>query len=118
MVWLPTPLKGFTDALPEVKGMLRTCAYYLYGWVCEHESVESQADEVRAGITPDGYPPSWPAPNRRDLLPPGTAPFTPGIAAAISKQKAKIRTMLADASLTNFPRETVRQVLAFWKVVL
>jgi hypothetical protein len=38
MVWLPTPLKGFTDALPEVKTMLRTCAFHLYGWACEHES--------------------------------------------------------------------------------
>jgi len=32
MVWLPTPLKGFTDALPEIKRMLRTCAFHLYGW--------------------------------------------------------------------------------------
>jgi hypothetical protein len=29
MVWLPTPLKGFTDALPEIKTMLRTCAFHL-----------------------------------------------------------------------------------------
>ena len=33
MVWLPTPMKGFTDTVPEIKRMLRTCAYYLYGWV-------------------------------------------------------------------------------------
>jgi hypothetical protein len=29
MVWLPTPLKGFTDAIPEVKQCLRICAYHL-----------------------------------------------------------------------------------------
>lgn len=32
MVLLPTPLKAFTDALPEVKAMLRICARNLYGW--------------------------------------------------------------------------------------
>ena len=31
MVLLPTPLKGFTDAVPEIKRCLRVCAYYLYG---------------------------------------------------------------------------------------
>ncbi len=36
MVWLPTPLKGFTDTLPEIKAMLRVCAFHLYGWACEH----------------------------------------------------------------------------------
>ncbi len=48
MVWLPTPLKGFTDA-PEVKAMLRVCALYLYGWACEHPSVADQAAKVTSG---------------------------------------------------------------------
>src|SRR5262249_37799788 len=43
MVWLPTPLKGFTDAMPEVKRMLRTCAFHLYSWACEHPDVEDEA---------------------------------------------------------------------------
>jgi hypothetical protein len=29
MVWLPTPLKGFTDAVPEIKHLLRICSYSL-----------------------------------------------------------------------------------------
>src|SRR5665213_536738 len=29
MVWLPTPLKGFTDSMPEIKLMLRHCAHNL-----------------------------------------------------------------------------------------
>jgi hypothetical protein len=118
MVWLPTPLKGFTDALPEIKTMLRTCAFYLYGWVCEHESVVDQATAIRAGTIPDGYPKSWPAPDRAGLFPPGTAPFTPAIMAEIRKRKAAFKNMLADMNLTHFPREEVRQVLAFWKVGL
>jgi hypothetical protein len=118
MVWLPTPLKGFTDALPEIKSMLRTCAFYLYGWTCEHEDASSQAEAIRTGSIPDGYPKSWPAPDRTNLLPPGTAPFTPGIMADIERRKANLRRMLENASLSHFPRDDVREVLAFWKVTL
>ena len=118
MVWLPTPLKGFTDAVPGIKTMLRTCAFHLYEWACEHETVKDQAEAIRAGAIPEGYPRSWPAPDRKGLLPPGTAPFTADVEARINRQKEKIRAMLADESLVNFPRQSVRDVLAFWKVVL
>ena len=118
MVWLPTPLKGFTDALPEVKAMLRTCAFYLYGWVCEHETVKEQAETIRAGAIPEGYPESWPAPDRKDLMPAGTAPFTTDIEARVNRQKEKIKGMLADESLTNFPHQATREVLKFWNVLL
>lgn len=115
MVWLPTPLKGFTDAVPDIRRMLRTCAFYLYGWACEHPDVASQALEVRAGKVPDGYPEIWPGPGRY-VLPPETAPFSPRVASAIAKRKEELRRMLGDASLTCFPREDVRKVLEFWKV--
>jgi hypothetical protein len=118
LVWLPTPLKGFTDALPEIKTMLRTSAFHLYGWACEHESVADPARTIRAGAVPEGYPKSWPAPDWPSLLPPGTAPFTEAVAAEIRKRKAGFKSMLADTSLTHFPREEVRQVLAFWRVSL
>jgi hypothetical protein len=118
MIWLPTPLKGFTDALPEIKTLLRTCVFYLYGWACEHESVKSQVDAIRSGPIPDGYPDSWPSPQRPDILPPGTAPFTPAIMGEIRKRKSLIRAMLADLNLTHFPRDEVREVLAFWKIDL
>jgi hypothetical protein len=118
MVWLPTPLKGFTDALPDMKTMLRSCAFHLFGWACEDESVKAQADAIRNGGVPKGYPPSWPSPDRPGLLPPGTAPFTASIRDEIQKRKAKIRAMLADTTLLNFPRKEVEQVLEFWKVDL
>jgi hypothetical protein len=116
MIWLPTPLKGFTDALPEVKDILRTCAYYLYDWACEDESVEDQVETIRAGLIPPNYPESWPCPDRPDLIPPKTAPFTAGVVDTILMRRARIRSMLADHSLTHFPRDEVRQVLDFWNI--
>ncbi len=70
MIWLPTPLKGFTDAVPEIRQMLRICAFHLYGWACEHSDVASQAAEIRSGKVPAEYPAVWPAPGRF-VLPPG-----------------------------------------------
>lgn len=32
MILLPTPLKAFTDVMPEVKAMLRQCSGDLFGW--------------------------------------------------------------------------------------
>ena len=104
MVWLPTPLKGFTDALPEIKTMLRICVFHLYGWACEHQSVMADAEVIRSGIVPQGYPATWPSPARPDLLPPGTAALTPAVMQNIRRQKSLIRARLADSSLTHFPR--------------
>ncbi len=117
MVWLPTPLKGFTDAVPEIKLMLRVCAFHLYGWACEHADVQREAEIVRSGAIPEGYPPQWPAPGRI-RNPPGTAPFSESVRMAITKRKADIGRMLNDTSLTEFPRTEVREVLAFWWIAL
>lgn len=117
MLWLPTPLKGFTDALPEVKAILRACAFNLYGWACEHDDVNAQASSIRAGLVPDGYPSAWPT-SRRTCLPPGTAPFSDRVRGAVADQKARIKALLADQSLTYFPRDDVRRVLDFWRVEL
>jgi hypothetical protein len=38
--------------------------------------------------------------------------------AEIGRRKESIRTMLADANLTYFPRDEVRRVLEFWKIIL
>lgn len=117
MVWLPTPLKGFTDCDPAIKRMLRTCAYHLYGWVCEHPDVSSEAAAVRTGALPDGYPNAWPnAANA--CLPPGTAPFSERIRAAVSKRKNELRTLLSNRDLPSFPRDDVLATLRFWNVSL
>jgi hypothetical protein len=117
MIWLPTPLKGFTDALPEVKAVLRVCAYHLYGWACEHPSVAAEAASVRANSIPPNYPQSWPTADRR-VLPPGTAPYSEPVRRPINKRKAQIRASLENPALTYFPFAEVREVLDFWKISL
>jgi hypothetical protein len=115
MVWLPTPLKGFTDSVPEIKKILRTCAYYLYGWACEHEEVKTEAAEIESGHIPDAYPKVWPTEKQR-CLPPGTAPYNSIVDAAIQKRKAKIKKDRSHHGLPNYPRDQVEQALAFWSI--
>ncbi|MBC8120695.1 MAG: hypothetical protein H7Y22_02520 [Gemmatimonadaceae bacterium] len=117
MVLLPTPLKGFTDAVPAVKRMLRTCAFHLYGWACEHESVRAEAEEIRSGGLPVGYPDTWPGPGK-ECLPPGCASPDKAIATAIERRKEAIRRSLDHKGWPNYPHESVRQVLAHWSMVL
>ena len=117
IVWLPTPLKGFTDAVPWIKECLRVCAFHLYGFVCEVEEVRNQADRIRAGHVPEGYPTSWPTPDRH-ILPPGTAPESAVARLNASKQKDRIRNQLVDPSLIHYGHDDVRRVLRFWNVDL
>jgi hypothetical protein len=117
MVWLPTPLKGFTDSVPIIKDMLRVCAWHLYGWVCEHESVAEPAKRIRSGWLPEGYPQSWPTGVRR-ILPKGTAPHSQGVIDNIERTKTSIRQKLADQSPNHYPRQEVLDVLAAWNIRL
>ena len=47
MVFLPAPLKAFTDSVPEIMRMLRICAYHLYGWLPRVEEAEQENREIR-----------------------------------------------------------------------
>jgi hypothetical protein len=118
MVWLPTSLKGFTDTLPEIKMMLRVCAFYLYGWACKHPSVTADAEKVRSGRIPPHYPKSWPSPERPGIVPPGTAPFSDRIERQITKRKQQIKASMQDASLIHYPRQEVAEVLKHWHIEL
>lgn len=115
MVLLPTPLKGFTDAVPRIKRHLRVCAFHLYGWACEHPSVEHEASIVRSGEVPEGYPESWPTAERR-VLPPGTGPASDAVMRKATARKRQLALLLEDSSLVEYPRDAVREVLAFWKI--
>lgn len=118
MIWLPTPIKGLTDSLPSIKRMLRCCAFHLYGWACEAEEVRDEADAIRRGELPDHYPASWPTAERK-CLPPGTASPSPVTSMAIAKRKAEIRRYLDHPDQHPlYPRDSVREVLAFWGVTV
>lgn len=116
MVLLPTPLKAFSDVMPEVKMMLRVCALHLYGWSCDHEDVADIAKEVAEWANWDAYPKSWPKPDRKSL-PLGTVRFSERIKEAADRRKTAIRTDLVKAG-ANYPREEVRNVLSYWNVTL
>lgn len=117
MILLPTPLKGFTDTVPAIKRHLRVCAFHLYGWACEHESASQEADLVRSGEIPDGYPSDWPTGTRK-CLPAGTAPFTNLIRRRIADRKMQTARDLKAEGFQNYPRTEVENVLKFWKVDL
>lgn len=117
MVWLPSALKGMTDTLPSVKSILRTCAFYLYNWVCEHPSVECEATAIKSGWVPDYYPSSWPSPANTTLQPVGLAPVTPAIIAKMERTRRQIFKNLNDPDLLNYPRDQVTEVLDFWGIV-
>jgi hypothetical protein len=118
MVWLPTPLKGFTDAVPEVKQCLRICAFHLYGWMCEYEDHTANTQRIHSGEIPDCYPREWPTSIRPDLRPRNTAPYSERVRKSIIKRKAKLRRLLADDTLEHYGHDAVREVLTFWKVDL
>lgn len=114
MVLLPTPLKAFTDVMPEVKAMLRTCAFHTYGWRCDHEAVSTV--EIQRTGHDAAYPASWPNDHRRDL-PPGIVTLSPLIRRDASRRLDRIRRDLDEAG-EFYPREQVRTVADYWKIQL
>jgi hypothetical protein len=117
MIWLPTPLKGFTDAVPEIKSLLRICAFHLYGWACEQEGLDDQVKMIKSGHLPEGYPDEWPTAKRR-IHPPGTAPYSDKVVAAIQKRKSELKRRLEANNLKHFPRDEVMSTLAYWNIKL
>jgi hypothetical protein len=114
MVLLPTPLKAFTDTIPEIKAMLRICARNLYGWQCDHENLFATNSALDKWTDWDSYPQSWPRyPNEKRPL--GVVELSEGIRVSAHKRLAKIRHDLEHAG-NHYPREQVRAALAYWKL--
>lgn len=116
MVLLPTPLKAFTDAMPDVKAMLRVCAKNTYGWTCDHESVATSLEQVRAWDVWDVYPASWPR-TPGEKLPLGVVPINDRIRNNAKRRKARIGRDL-EAAGRHYPREEVRAALKYWSIDL
>lgn len=112
MVLLPSPLKAFTDVMPEVKAMLRACSFHTYGWRCGHEAV--CGIDLKAPTQWDAYPNDWPR-ALGDKPPPGVIYINATIEMAARKRLSTIRRDL-DLSGPHYPREQVRNVLAYWDI--
>lgn len=115
MVLLPTPLKAFTDAMADVKLMLRLCSRNLYGWSCDHEAVVEKCAALDAFDNWDAYPASWPRSLRDGRTPQGTVACTPEIKRLAANRFAEIRWDLQQAG-AYYPRDSVRAVLAYWLI--
>lgn len=114
MVLLPTPLKAFTDTVPNVKAMLRICARNFYGWQCDHESMTAKNAALDEWQDWDDYPESWP--RKAGSSPPiGVIPINADIRKSAARRWQKIQEDLETAG-PHYPREEVRKALAYWKL--
>ena len=113
MVLLPTPLKAFTDTMPEVKAMLRFCATNLYGWKCDHTAVVD-IEEASIGQFGSAYPKSWPA-RAEERTPAGMVALTPAIQKSAYRRLAVIRREIANPG-PHYPTADVLSVLKYWKI--
>lgn len=104
MVLLPTPLKAFTDAVPEVKAALRYGARVLYGFWPESRA---EPDANAAGCY---LPDSWRA-----------APGFPGVMAqsGLVDRTARLRasqlSALMSARPRYFPYAKAREAVLYWQ---
>lgn len=114
MVLLPTPMKAFTDAIPEIKAMMRICARNLYGWQCDHESMKAVNEALGQWQDWDAYPSSWPR-SSGEKLPMGLVKLTPEIEQQALKRRAAIFSDLEHAG-PFYPREAVRSALKYWGI--
>lgn len=114
MVLLPTPLKAFTDAMPDVKAMLRLCARNLYGWQCDHDSMAHTNRVLDNWTDWTAYPKSWPR-TPEGQRPMGVVDLDDGIRISAERRLAVIRHDLQNAG-EFYPRAAVREALAYWEI--
>lgn len=116
MILLPTPLKAFTDSMPEVKAMLRLCARNLYDWHCDHESLAGEVRDWENFTDWDSYPESWPrAPDQKQ--PQGVVALNGSIQAKAATRLNTIRHDLLHAG-PRYPRDEVRAAMNYWECKL
>jgi len=106
------------DSVLVIKSILRVCAFYLYGWVCEAEEVRDEAEMIKNGTVPDSYPSSWPL-GKEGRRPPGLVEYNSQIERLVQRRRQKIKEDLRHAELGDYPqypKEMVEGVLAFWSM--
>jgi hypothetical protein len=114
LVLLPTPLKAFTDTMPEVKAMLRIRARNLYSWYCDHESISKAIAMIDTWRDWSAYPGTWPR-SPEGAPPPGVMSLNEAIQSAAEARLKRIRHDLQHAG-PHYPRNEVRLALTYWHV--
>ncbi len=114
MVLLPTPLKAFTDTMPEIKAMLRICARNLYQWSCDHESMASINATLDKWSSWDDYPASWPR-EPDGTYPMGVVELNNSIRKSVDERIKRISIDYNTAG-QHYPRDRVLEVLKYWKI--
>ena len=113
MLLLPTPLKAFTDAMQEVKDMLRIAAANYYSWCPKEVSITNMKafEESRDLIH---YPKSWPL-SDRSTAPNGVIAFNEVIRKSADHRKNEIQKLFNNSG-EYFPKNEVHKVLEYWNV--
>ncbi len=102
MVLLPSPLKAFTDTIPEIKAALRIAAYTLYGFIPENRNLPAPAD---AGAF---LPNAWLEENFN-----GIHHLNSKIRRWAENESRKI-ARLVDKPIGSYPIDQVREVIVYW----
>ena len=105
MVLLPTPLKAFTDAVPQVKAALRLAAFHLYGFLPEGKSSPTIAD---AG---DWLPAGW---DQGEVE--GIRTLNKKIEKSTRIRGSEILKQLRDP-IGKYPTTQVESVLLYWSSI-
>jgi hypothetical protein len=116
MVLLPTPLKAFTDTMPEIKAMLRLCSRNLYDWTCEHEGLQETIKQLDKWDMWDDYPKSWPR-KLNEKRPLGVVDLNPQIERSVKQRCLAIKRDLEHAG-PHYPKQQVQKVLDDWGIKL
>ena len=112
VVPLPTPLKAFTNAIPEIKVMLQLCVKNLYGWSCGQNMLPHEHAAVDGFAAWDDYPESWPR-TYGQKTPLGMIPMhlNPSIYWSAKKRLERIWLDLAKAG-QFYPRAKVQDAMS------
>ncbi len=102
MVLLPTPLKAFTDSVPQMKTAMRLAAFHLYGFLPEGRTLPN-VEEAE-----DWLPTRW---DRGEVL--GIRPINDGIRYSAQRRIDIIARDLGE-SPGEYPRKQVENVVRYW----
>ncbi len=103
MVLVPSPLKTFTDTIPEVKSALRYASSILYGFSPENR------DEPDASAASSYLPDIWRKPETIRFV-----PINDRIIAHLTERVEKL-AQLQESAGENYPRRGVAEVISYWK---